>query len=171
MVNSHHTQMSAFCFFVRCDSMLGLNALNCCLRWEHKRCEDCHCTLMGGCGPGGGGGTSSVLRIQKGNSFTMLVPYDLETVTRNRYLTKQIAHELPARWHACNHALKYIHRTKGSLGPIWDHLKLLCIERLTASSFLFCSTYTEVCTQGICAAMLRGRSQVKANSGNIAIPV
>ena len=43
-------------------------------------------TLMGGWGPGGGGGTSSVLRIQKGNSFTTLVPYDFETVTRNKYL-------------------------------------------------------------------------------------
>jgi hypothetical protein len=28
---------------------------------------------------------------------------------------------------------------KGSLGPIWDHLKLLYIERLMASSFLFFS--------------------------------
>ena len=28
-------------------------------------------------------------------------------------------------------------QTKESLGPIWDRLKLLCIERLTASSFLF----------------------------------
>ncbi len=54
---------------------------------------------MGGCGPGGGGGTSSVLRIQKGNSFTMLVPYDLETVTRKRYLTKQTVHGLPAYAH------------------------------------------------------------------------
>lgn len=44
------------------------------------------CTLMGGWGPGGGGGTSSVLRIQNGNSFTTLVPYDLDTVTLNRYL-------------------------------------------------------------------------------------
>ena len=39
-------------------------------------------------------------------------------------------------------------KAKGSLGPIWDHLKLLYIERLTASSFLFfCkegeSRYTE----------------------------
>jgi len=31
--------------------------------------------------------------------------------------------------------------TKGSLGPIWDHLKLLYIERLTASSFLAILTY------------------------------
>lgn len=43
-------------------------------------------TLMGGWGPGGGGGTSSVFRIQNGNSFATLVPYDLDTVTRNRYL-------------------------------------------------------------------------------------
>ena len=27
-----------------------------------------------------------MLRIQKGNSFTTLVPYDFETVTRNKYL-------------------------------------------------------------------------------------
>ena len=43
-------------------------------------------TLIGGCGVEGGGGISSVLRIQNGNSFTMLVPYDLETVTRSKYL-------------------------------------------------------------------------------------
>ena len=30
---------------------------------------------------------------------------------------------------------------KGSLGPIWDHLKLLYIECLTASSFPFFSFY------------------------------
>lgn len=52
-----------------------------------------------------------MLRIQKGNSFTMLLPYDLETVTSNRYLTKQKVHGLPARWHTCNHALTYIHRS------------------------------------------------------------
>lgn len=45
---------------------------------------------MGGWGPGGGGGTSSVLRIQNGNSFVTLVPYDRETVTRNRYLPQQM---------------------------------------------------------------------------------
>lgn len=43
-------------------------------------------TLIGGCGEGGGGGISSVLRIQKGNSLTTLAPYDLETVTRSKYL-------------------------------------------------------------------------------------
>ena len=26
---------------------------------------------------------------------------------------------------------------KGSLGPVWDHLKLLYIERLAASCFIF----------------------------------
>jgi len=30
-------------------------------------------------------------------------------------------------------------KAKGSLGPIWDHLKLLCIERQTVLSFLFFS--------------------------------
>ncbi len=50
---------------------------------------------------------------------------------------------------------------------IWDHLKLLYIERLTASSSLFSSTYTEVCTQGIRAAMLRDRCQLTADSGNM----
>lgn len=44
------------------------------------------CTLIGGCGVDGGGGISSVLRIQKGNSFTTLVPYDLDTVTLSIYL-------------------------------------------------------------------------------------
>ncbi len=28
-------------------------------------------------------------------------------------------------------------KAKGSLGPIWDHVKLLYIERLMASSFIF----------------------------------
>ena len=48
--------------------------------------------------------------------------------------------------------------TKASLGPIWDHLKLLYIERLTASSFLFfftplCSTVMVVSNTNDCCSL------------------
>ena len=69
-----------------------------------------------------------MLRIQKGNSFTMLVPYDLETVTRNRYLTKQTVHGLTARWHTCSHALKYIHRSMHTRDSCCDAEGLLPVH-------------------------------------------
>ncbi len=39
-------------------------------------------------------------------------------------------------WLVCDRCLCF--QAKGSLGPIWDHIKLLCIERLgVVFSFLF----------------------------------